>query len=271
MKSVIRGIDGDSVLQGKKLVRIAYMDESGVASRHHEKHLVVTAAIVYGDTQWKPISEEIQRLTNKYIPKDEREGFAFHAKDLYWGGKKYFNKKTWGEKKRFGILDELVALPGKFHVPIAFGAVEKVGRPEYENQPEKQLMHEYSVAFSVCVGFVERWMRSNAPSELAKLEAEDRDKVKQLTKESIKLMKNPDWIKKQKKPQLDNFLPMRHIIDDVAFVSKTSTPMMVLADVSAFAIRRQLANADNCHRFFAPLLKQLVSAPNKGFGPPFAV
>ena len=63
------------------------MDESGLSSR--EPLLVEAGIIVHGDEQVIPIEEHLERLVEKHIPAHQREGFFFHATDIYGGGDKH--------------------------------------------------------------------------------------------------------------------------------------------------------------------------------------
>jgi hypothetical protein len=64
-------------LEGDKLVRITYMDESGSSRR--DPIVVEAGVIIHGDDQVIPVEEHLEGLVEKHIPEDKREGFYFHA------------------------------------------------------------------------------------------------------------------------------------------------------------------------------------------------
>ncbi len=54
-------------------MRVVYLDESGISRR--EPVLVVAAIIAHGDTQVIPVEDHLERLVQKHIPEENREGF----------------------------------------------------------------------------------------------------------------------------------------------------------------------------------------------------
>src|ERR1700722_12597625 len=99
-------------LEGDRLVRVTYMDESGLAKR--EPILVEAGIIVHGDDQVVPVEQYLESLVEKHIPADQRAAFFFHATDIYGGGDKnciFHDKDEWPDERRWAILDDLVAVP----------------------------------------------------------------------------------------------------------------------------------------------------------------
>jgi hypothetical protein len=80
-------------------VRLVYLDEAGISNPREEPILVVAGIIVHGDDQWKNLEQEILSLRGEYIPEQFREGFVFHATELFSGGK-FFNRESWPKQIR---------------------------------------------------------------------------------------------------------------------------------------------------------------------------
>ena len=91
-------------------MRLIYVDEAGISSITQEPFLVVAGVIVDADKQFKSVQAYLDELVEKHIPKDRRDGFAFHAMELFHGTKR-FNREFWSFEKRLEILDDLAAIP----------------------------------------------------------------------------------------------------------------------------------------------------------------
>ena len=73
------------------------------------------------DKQLIPVEEHLERLVEKYIPEEDREGFVFHAVDI-WNNHGYFaDKRVWPREKCWEILWDLASVPALFVLPIAVG------------------------------------------------------------------------------------------------------------------------------------------------------
>ncbi len=69
-------------LEGDRLVRVTYMDESGASPK--EPILIQAAIIVHGDDQVIPVEEYLESLVEKHIPADKRAGFFFPRHRHLW-------------------------------------------------------------------------------------------------------------------------------------------------------------------------------------------
>src|SRR4029077_13876330 len=76
------------------------------------------------DKQWKPLGQYLSDMADEYAPKEHRANFAFHAMELFSGGK-IFPREKYSKEWRWRVLDELVAIPGKFDLPIVWGRVPR--------------------------------------------------------------------------------------------------------------------------------------------------
>src|SRR5438552_3442539 len=98
--------------------------KAGVSNVSQEPFLVVAGIIVDADKQFKIVEAYLDELVENYIPKELRDGFAFHAMELFHGTKR-FSRDLWPFQKRLEILDELAAIPKKFDLPICFGITDR--------------------------------------------------------------------------------------------------------------------------------------------------
>src|SRR6267378_1788655 len=113
-----------TALQGDKLVRLIYLDESGISAK--ETVTVVAGVIINADQQWKAVAQHIRGLIEKYVPEQYQEGFSFHGKDLFHGsGRTPFDRRYYPANQAHSILKQLLHVPGKFRLPVVFGYCTK--------------------------------------------------------------------------------------------------------------------------------------------------
>lgn len=79
-------------LEGHKIVRTIYVDESGTDAVKNPTAVVV-GIIIDADRQWEKVEAYVKSLIDEYIPEDSRDGFPFHAKDMWHGTGKIFNRE----------------------------------------------------------------------------------------------------------------------------------------------------------------------------------
>src|SRR3989338_7048429 len=98
-------------------MRIVYMDEAGISNRNQESHVVVAAAIIDADRVLASLEHYLEELINEYIPEHHREGFIFHATEIFHGHKagcgKVFDRDNYPRKKRGELADQLSIIPTK--------------------------------------------------------------------------------------------------------------------------------------------------------------
>lgn len=110
-------------VKGESLVRLVYLDESGISV--HEPILVVAGVFIHADTQWVPVGRHVSSLVEKYVPAHQREGFIFHASQMYHGSGPVFDRNKYPVEKSREALHELLAIPAKFGLPVSFGFLDK--------------------------------------------------------------------------------------------------------------------------------------------------
>lgn len=250
---------GGGPLCGDRLLRMAFLDESGISK--HEPFAVVAAAIIPGD-HYKAIERGISDLADHCAPPALRQGFIFHAKELYHGGKAFPRDKYPKEYSR-EFLKYLLHIPKDNGIPISMGWIEKstsspiVANLKTENE-KSALFH--AMAFMNCVVCIDRLMRESYPDELVQLVAEDNTDSRANIKKVYNLMKMwPEGFGLS--PEIQNWLPIRHVIDSVHFADKTESSPLQLADASAFAIRRHLERREDAAEYYDLLIPALVVRP----------
>ena len=262
---------GGAPLEGNKIVRLVYLDETGIANLDHEPIMVVSAVIINADKQWHAIEAHLRSLTAEVIPEHQREGFVFHAFELFSGVRR-FPKEEWSLERRLEILDALVAIPKKFDLTVCFGQTDRRTAPPLQvHTTEKEATRLREIAthansFLRCCIQVELLMRATAPDEVAMLIAEDRDTVRKALKFAHSVFsggKSALLEELMREPQFGNalyklLLPFRRIIDTVHFAQKSESSLLQIADVCAFAIKRHVMKKPHSARLFDPLKDQLI-------------
>lgn len=257
---------GGGPLNGSRRVRVVYMDEAGISKK--EPWVVVAGVVVHGDTQWKPLERELDRIVQEEIPEPMQDGFILHATDLFHGSGATPRGEEWPQARRWGILDRIVALPKQFKLPLVFGCIERAKfpkRPETlaetaEFSPDDAAFAAFHVAFGVCTLGAERWMRDNTEDEIAQLIAENNDRVKRAAKGSHAFFRNRGQLEQSGILELDNadVLPFERVIGTVHFALKREDRLLQVADACAFFMQRKLRNALGSDRFFTPLQDQIA-------------
>ena len=256
----MRAIDG-SPLVGQRLVRIVYLDESGTS--REEQQAVVAGVVIDGDNQLVAIEEHIERLVERHIPEEDREGFIFHATNI-WSATKYFkDRDAWPLDRRLEILHDLVEVPEQFDLPVVYGSCPR--NEPIEGAPAGSIVDEHvrdivvhSIAFYECARVVEKVMREYWPEENAVLIAEDRPSVKETVRHVHSRMRT------RKLPPLGadhNYLPLSHIRDTVHWAGKMHSRHLQLADICAFVIRGHLDGHPQNTPLYSKLLPMMAVYP----------
>jgi hypothetical protein len=246
-------------LEGSRLMRVTYMDESGSSPR--DPIVVAAAVIVHGDDQVVLIEEYLDGVIEKHIPEENKPDFFFHATDLYHGGGKksiFSNKDVWPEEKRWAILDDLVAVPGLFKIPICFGRINKSMFEEVilTENPRKKILTSHAMAIVLCELSIEKWMRNNTDREITHIVAEDNHDVREAAKTAHVLLRHKAL---ESMVEVNNHpLPLKRIRDGLQFTSKGESRLLQVADVCAWSIRRFISNSPYSERFYEPLRGQIV-------------
>ncbi len=246
-------------------MRVTYMDESGSSPK--EPILVEAAVMVDGDKQVVPVEEHLESLVEKHIPADKRAGFYFHATDIYGGGNKkciFHDKDEWPDERRRAILDDLVAVPAQFGLPISIGIMQKkkfmqdkdlLGASKHTPQEIAVAIH--ALAIIQCEIGVEMWLRRHTEREITHIIAENNDEVRLAAKEAHMMLRNKEEMEKAGFVNHACF-PFVRIRDGLQFTTKAESRLLQVADVCAWTVRRAANNAPDAFRFYEPVRKQIV-------------
>jgi hypothetical protein len=101
-------------------LRLTYFDDAGLFNSQHEPFIVIGGMVVHGDDQLIPLENRLDELVEKHISIEDRNGFIFHAMEI-WSGGRYFNRDKWSFETRVRILDDLVSIPNDLEIPVSFG------------------------------------------------------------------------------------------------------------------------------------------------------
>jgi hypothetical protein len=239
-------------------VRLSYLDEAG--NSPGEGFLVVGGVLIDGDRQRGGVENHFTILLQKHVPIEDRAGFIFHATDIWSGGGYFKDRDKWPLQKRLAILDDLVAIPAKFDLPVVFGTVDwskfgfeilKPGSTEHDLQ-----VAAHTVAFGHCCMGIERFMRMTFPNEITILIAEDRDKVRKALKDAISVFRNPPAVAQL---GLDpEWFPFVIIKDTVHFAKKSESRALQVADACSFILRGHFLKRKHNDRFYKVLKPNLI-------------
>jgi uncharacterized protein DUF3800 len=237
---------GGGPLEGRKVVRFIFTDEGGIS--RFEPFVVVAGIFVHGDEQLVPLENEIERLVQKHIPKEDQPDFVFHATDIWSGtGKIFKDKEKWPLPRRLAILHDLARVPRKLGVPIVYEATER-GKLDFLDEeqraqrkvtPFEHHVGAHAITFAACTLRIEQLMRVKWPREIAQIVAEDNDQVRALVKGAHETFRDPS--KAGGKLVANDVPPLKKIRGSVHFASKGESSPLQLADLCAFLIRGHLA------------------------------
>ena len=116
---ISKGLLGDP-LNGSAPVYYIYLDESGTNKKHPAT--IVAGIIVKPDDHWRAAQEHCEALFDKYVPKQLRNGFVFHAVDV-WNKKEYWD--FWPIEDRSALISEMAAIPRKINAAISMAMVRR--------------------------------------------------------------------------------------------------------------------------------------------------
>jgi Protein of unknown function (DUF3800) len=243
---VAMAFGGSAPLQGNKLVRFVFLDEGGISK--HEPFAVVAGIFVHADEKLVLLENELERLKLKHIPEEYRDGFIFHATDIWSGGGKLFKDRArWPLDKRIRILRDLARIPRKLDIPIVYSSIDKnvlrLAKDEAGTwtslSGRKFDVHSHAVSFGVCTALIERVMRQKWPDEVAQLVVEDNSDARLIIKLVHQILRNPR-IATAVTNAIVEVLPLTKIRGSPHFATKAESHCLQLADTCAFVVRGHL-------------------------------
>jgi hypothetical protein len=240
-------------------MRFVYVDESGISS--NESVVVVAGVVIDADSQWKSVESQISKLIEKHVREEDREGFCFHAKELFHGSGKVFGKREkYPLERSREALRELLAIPVNFGLPIVFGWSRKEDWMYTATTRKGQLdemAHEQAMAFSFCAIAAESYMVKDARAgEIATIVAENNADTHRTVKRVHNILRGRKRSLRQFVTVLGKqmglspeIMPLKRIIDTVYFAEKDDAFLLQIADACAFIIRYFIEEKSNVDDF----------------------
>lgn len=244
---------------------LVYLDESGIGDIQHEKYVVVAGVIVQSE-QYKAVQKRIEEVRDKYVPEKYRKNFVFHAADLFQGSEKLIGKAEFPLAQRHDALEALISITSELKLPVvqAFHEREAVRRDHPNLNAQEAVVLTQAIAATSCMltveGFTQRYAQA---STLALIIYENNNQAKKLVKSMHKEMLNPDNLGKLVDPgdieRMKKIVPLQRVIDTAHFAEKSEAPILQLADVCAYFIKRRLMGRMDSMRFLIHVMNQLTS------------
>lgn len=214
-------------LEGDRIVRMIFFDAAGISNPKHEPYIVVAGIILNADKQWKALGHHLSEMADTFAPPEHRDQFIFHATELFSGGK-LFPRDRYTKDHRWNILDELVAVPAKFGLPIAWGRVPRALVERGGSLAAKDgwkippVVHGQIMAFSLAAAIAERWMSEFADEdEIAQMIMENDDQSRKFFYVTQRFLSD-SRLNQQFSPEDEHF-KLSRIIYPMHFEQKTDS------------------------------------------------
>lgn len=225
---------GGGELVGDRLVRIAYLDETGHSAK--EPVAIVAGVILDPDKQWRLLAERLKELVATDVPEQFRKDFVFHANDLLNGGK---YRQEWPDEARWATLDKLVALPRELKIPVCLGLARKPV-PRDDNRHRESII-SHIIAYALCIASADFYMRNEAPpDEVAMVVAENRKEAREYIEQAHQELMSEEGVKGWMPDTMMRDLPISRVKAPPAFASKQVEPLLQIADACAFVLQRHV-------------------------------
>jgi hypothetical protein len=251
---------------------LVYLDESGIGDIQNEKYVVVAGVVVQAE-QYKAVQKRIEDVRDRYVPEKYRKGFVFHATDLFQGSEKLISRDEFPMAERHNALEELISIASELNLPVVQAhhdrEVVRHDRPELNAQDA--VVFTQAIAATSCMLLIESFIQRYAlPSTLALLIYENNDQAKKLVKSMHKQMQDAENVAKLSDPKdverVKRVVPLQRVIDIAHFAEKSEAPILQLADVCAYFIKRKTMGCEKSDRFLARIMSQLTTNTH-GFWP----
>ena len=249
---------GGGDLVGDRLVRFVYLDETGTGDPRVEPYLIF-AGVMVDEKVWKAVERRLIGLADNFAAPEDRDGFVFHANELFTGGKKDFYNK-YSLEKRHAALADICSIPQQFDLPIfMYGLNRAQFAARYSGRKPNDLLVEGLMHVSLaCATGIERWMRETADDgELATLVYEHNSDKNDAIREYHQAFRS-DLIEealKQLRPR--RLMRFERIIETAMFSKKTESSLLQIADACAYVFGRRMRGAGLPDQFYVPVRRQL--------------
>jgi hypothetical protein len=243
-------------LAGDCIVKMVFLDAAGLSNPAQEPVIVIAGIIIDADKEWKSLATYLSDMADDLAPPEHREGFAFHATELFSGGKR-FPREKYPREWRWHVLDALADIPRLFGLPIVWARVPRVDvepggphavRPDWEVQMPP-VVHGQVLAFNVVAVHCERWMNENAePNELAQMIMENDNDSRKAIHAVQRVLTDPRH--NTKLGDGNEKFRLSRIIYPIHFEEKTDSSALQVADICAFVLKRWCMKTPEISRFY---------------------
>lgn len=210
---------------GNRWVKQCLLDEAGINAR--DPVVVVAGVIVDPDSQFVAVERRIDEAREALIPEHIRDGFAFHAKDVFGRLRK---QEGWDWKKCNEITQAWFQIALDLKLPIVLTWVAKnlneAGICEVNEEA-------HMLAFAECIQGIDDYMREFASDEVASVIAEDCPHMRKRLRHMAKKIMRGGLI-----GDLNFTEKINHIKGGVLFAEKDDSPILQIADAFAFSFSR---------------------------------
>jgi len=255
------GFAGANLL-GDRLVRLTYLDEAGVSNPAQEPFLVVAGVMLDPDRHYGALDARLRALAEECFPLERSDvlrharafgrPFIFHAKDV-WHGSGFFPRDdtlNWPLHRRRKVFEALSKNPEKFSLNIVWGAVDRqalLRSDEAKGLSRKDLEgNAHALAYFHTMRRVDNWMIENAPREYTMLYAEDRREVR----DYVDIIHTMCVDRSIDETAPSTAFGSTHIAEPVAWIEKSRSAILQVADHCAFIIKRKLQGCKHIGPYF---------------------
>lgn len=230
-------------------MRLIYVDEAGNSTK--EPVIVILGVIIEADSQWRSVADEINDVFDRWVPPQFREGFIFHGKEVFSGGK---YREYWSFPERLNFFKDFLSIVKRQRLVLCISAAKKENAANLEKlsqiMPADKI--EHLLAYRMCVARADRFLRVHTNNaELGVVIVEDSPGMKELLKKVHHALKNdpivftPEMLLEGSMNKEGEVWMITNIVDCPHFVDKTDSVMLQLADAFAFAFRRYFTGLTN--------------------------
>jgi hypothetical protein len=252
-------------------MRHIYVDEAGTSAS--EPISVVAAIIVQPGSQLRAVQQEISRVLDVYVPSKFREGYVFHATELFSGPPR---RSEWPGDTRWNLLAAMTSIPQRFLLPISYCMIR---RHSFLQETYTLLAtaarltpHEvdHAFAFACCAAAVDKHLRkTSVPEETAVLFAENVDGMKKALSDAVAVLRLgtihlPSELIRHDVSEIANEtvehgeeIKISRILGNPRFAKKQEDPLLQLADAAAFTLRRWATLGSRGEELMSALRSQL--------------
>jgi hypothetical protein len=263
-------------LLGDRAVRFVFMDEAGTSA---DEPWAVVVGIVADADEHIVLAERSLLEALGAVPKEHREGFYFHAKEIF-GSNKW--QDDWILTSRLNLLKEIMAIPRNIGMAVSISAIKRDADspilPEIALSAKEQ---DHFLAFKQCVAVADRYIREHCgPREVGTVLAENHPTMQRhLSSVVYQLRHSPVHFPKkaiipseketeQGYIEQDGVYRVTRIRNAIYWSDKWGEPLLQIADACAYGIRRYLAQQKFGDEFMRAIVGGAQPLPHEPFSMP---